>query len=97
MAKNRRLLSIAALALLLSVSQSHAVEYSFTTLNIAGMPFGINGAGSIVGTDGAVAFEYSGGVYTTFSVPAAARTAAYGINDSGKIAGYSYSSVRVGR
>ena len=97
MAKYRKLASIAVSMVLLSASQSHAIEYSFTTLNIAGMPFGINDAGSIVGTDGAVAFEYSGGVYTTFSVPAAARTAAYGINDSGKIAGYSYSSVRVGR
>jgi probable HAF family extracellular repeat protein len=92
MTKNRKLLLMAASTLLISASQSHAVEYDFTTLNFAGMPLGINDAGVIVGTNGSVGFEYSGGVYTTFGVPSAGQTAAYGINNSGKIAGYSFSS-----
>src|SRR6516164_5008845 len=65
---------------------------SFTTIDVPDsnytFPFGINGAGQIVGFFGAIlcepkkpthGFLYSGGSFNTIDVPGATQTCAYGI------------------
>lgn len=42
-------------------------------------------------------FSYKGGKYTAFNVPKAKDTIAFGINDSGQIAGYIVTSAGVSR
>ena len=73
---------------------------SFTTIDVPDsnytFPFGINGAGQIVGFFGAIlcepkkpthGFLYSGGSFNTIDVPRATQTCAYGINSTGHIVG----------
>jgi probable HAF family extracellular repeat protein len=83
-------------ALLAGAVTATATTYTFTTINPPPgvpdvVPFGINNAGQIVGYEGlsvsSTAFLYSGGVFTSFSVPGATATVATGINNSGQIVG----------
>jgi uncharacterized membrane protein len=73
---------------------------SFETIDVPDsnytFPFGINGAGQIVGFFGAIlcepkkpthGFLFSGGSFNTIDVPGAVQTCAYGINSTGHIVG----------
>ena len=83
------------LSLLLGLStESWAVSYTFTTIDVPGAfsteAFGINDAGQIVG-DFHVdhGFLYTAGTFTTIDVPGAFSTQASGINNAGQIVGFS--------
>ena len=73
---------------------------SFETIDVPDsnytFPFGINGAGQIVGFFGVIlcepkkpthGFLFSGGSFNTIDVPGATQTCAYGINSTGHIVG----------
>jgi probable HAF family extracellular repeat protein len=76
---------------LLVPSAGSGASLTFTPSSAPGSPFGLNTAGQIVGIfvggETTSSYLYSQGVTLTISVPGAASTLAYGINDAGTIVG----------
>lgn len=100
--RGRRLLGSLGLTTMLLSPLAHATSYNFTTLDdpnstVNTAAYGINDSGTIVGhyygqSYGGHDFSYSGGNFTTVSVPGdqyevAGGDAGVGINNNGQIAG----------
>lgn len=82
-------LLFAALAASALATPASATIYTFTDLNIPGIPYGINDAGQIVG--GSFIYDLATGATATFSVPGATGgTFASDINNLGQVVGSFY-------